>query len=266
MPFRYPVTPNLREFLYDILYHFPEDKKFDLKGVYYRIGRSRFHSRKFADTASHEQILHITAMLGMKWFLVIYDDTKKQRYVRDLLGKYKEEKRRTELSDIVKNKLYVTSDKKFIQGLGILSDSISTDVYKQYLELSKAGFHARKWYKKLNTPTVESDRQKDATLKYLAKTIVSSYSTTQRPSLQQYDVIMLLYLYDRENSFVSFSDIETNFFGLLSQLKIKRGIHRLMKVGYIEKHISPKRKDYQITAIGIMEANKVLDTTLKTIK
>lgn len=261
---KYPVETSLREFIYHALYTLPEENKFDLKGVYYRIGRSSYYSRKFCDTASRDQIFHLAAMLGIKWFMVFYDDRKKEIFIRDLLAHHKEETQNTSLTKIVQRKIYVTTDKKFIHSLGLLADNISNPAYKQSMEIDKAGFHARKWRKTIDMKNSQSLDEHSDTIDYLAETVMNAFLVVNQSRLQQYDVLILFYFYRNRNRYVPYQTLFNKFEWGLGQLKIKRAVGRMLKLEFIQKHPKAHKKDFQITSMGILEVHRIIDALLKS--
>lgn len=263
MPFRFPVAPELREFLYHVIYSLPENKKFDLKGWYYQLGRTQFMAKRFCDTASYEQIHHILAMLGIQWYTTYFDNSKSPKVVRNVFSEFKESSRNTEIKRLIKERIYISSDKKFIHSLGLASDGLSSNVYKQNLELDKAGSHARKWSKQLNFKNITNARRDEESIDYLWMTARNAAFSFRQSKMTEDDILILSYLYLHRNRYVPFDEIETKHLGYLRQLKLKRSINRLMHQDLIILHIKKNEKKYQISALGIERSNKILDSILK---
>src|SRR5215469_538596 len=112
MRFKFPVNPALREFVYDLLYHLQGDKEFVLKNSYRELGKTSSKAKKFCNKASLEMLMHMLATMGYKWTLVLLNDNNRPRFIRDLFEKYKEDG--SDLTTIIKNQIFITSEKQFI--------------------------------------------------------------------------------------------------------------------------------------------------------
>jgi len=265
MPFRFPVPPALREFLYHALYSIPDDRRFDLKNSYRELGRTNSRAKRFVNKASLEQINHILAMLGIQWFTVYFQDSNKTRWATSLFDDFKKGKKNTELSRLVEEKIYITSDREFIKYLGTSADAIASGEYKRSIELAKAGFHLRKWKKDLNSDSAIQDEKDAESMIFLCKLMNAAFATKHQFEVSDNDAEILLYLYSFQNKYITTKKVDEYFLGIYKSNKITYSLRRLTEQYLIQKHFDNSKKEYQITALGIAMVNKMLGGILKNI-
>lgn len=268
MPFRYPVSPTLREFLYDVLYNLQGDKDQLLNDSYRELGRTNSRAKKFADRASLEQICHISTLCGIQWCMVFFDDAGKPKTIRQLFENYKEggdNPMNTRLNKLIEKKIYVTTDKQFIHYLGTAAELISSEEYRRNIELSRVGYHVRKWTRKLNSETVAQDIEDSQSLNYLSRLFLSCIFTEKQLSISEQDSRILCFLFCHNTIYVKKKFIEDKFNGMYKPNKITNSLRRLIQHQFVQKNIDPKQGSYKITGLGEAETIKLLNGVLKQI-
>jgi hypothetical protein len=261
MASNFPLSPYFREYLYDILYRMPPEDKFKLKGKYYKIGKTNFYAKRFCDTAKLDEILYVLSMLGIEWFLVLYDNGEKPEKVTNVFEKKVDGERNTELRKIIERRIHVTSVKPFIHNLATASQNIHTNIFRQHLELQKAGYHARGWTKKLGTKNVNEAFGNYEKLNYIVETILNSAVVCKIGEMSENELLLLLYLYRHQSSYVAAAQISDKFGGLLHFKKILSSRKKLILSKRIQKHST--ENSYTITAFGVSEIKKVINNVLK---
>lgn len=261
MASKFPLNPYFREFVYDILYNIPEEKKFILKGKYYRVGKTNSYTKRFCDTAGIEEIMHVLSILGIEWTMIFFDDSSKERFIRNVFEKFNDDEKGAELRKIIKQRIYITSQKQFINNLATAAQTVHTNVYVKNLELLKAGYHYRNWPKKLDSLKVKEGFYNSDSLLYLSDTILNSYISCKQPHMNENDLLILLYLYRHQHKYIGFHKLGEKFAGILSRYKIINAANSLKEGGKIQKH--PKDKTFTITATGINDVIRIMNNVLQ---
>jgi len=267
MPYRYPVSPTLREFLYDVLYQLQGDKEFVLKDTYRELGRTNSRAKKFANRASLEQILHILAMCGIQWTMVIFDTKDKPETLRQLFEGYRdtgENSANAHLNKLIKKRIYVTTDKQFIKYLGLSAQLIESDEFKRNMELLKVGYHIRQWTKKLNSQTSADDVREIENSNYFAKVFLSCVMMEDRLKFAEQDWRILLYLYINDTKYVHRKIIDQEFSSRYIPKKIGNALSRLCKQEFVQKDFKYSQQ-FKITGLGMAEINRIFAHTLNNI-
>lgn len=264
MSFRYPVSPNLREFLYDVLYKLQGSDEFFKRDTYKELGRTNSKARQFANKATLEQILYIVGMCGIEWTLVIFDNDKRPRYIRQLFERYRDEgvhSDNAEIKKLIEKKIYITTDKQFVKYLGVAADLIEFDGYKRSAELSRAGYHLRQWQRKFKSATASADEDDAYSMRYLQKLALSTIIAESTQRLTQVDGRVLGFLYIFDTVFVQKSAIGKRLAGIYTMVGISSALKRLVKAGLVQEDFKDK-KAFKITALGVAEVNRNLGAAL----
>jgi hypothetical protein len=262
MATKFPVSPYLREFLYSALYAITPDQKFSLKGKYAPLAKTNYYAKRFCDRASVDEIQHILTLLGYEWFMVFFYNAEKRRQVSEVVEMAQEDgSKNSSLKRAIQRRVYVTNQKKFVQHLGLLSAQMEGNEYLQEMQLSKAGYHVRKWSKSLNFENTEKAKYNSITIDLLCSTFVNSILVFNASVIHKDDIIILFYLYPKKDHYVHFDIIQQYLQGIMSKNKLSSSIRRLSASSMIEKKLSEKK--FRINGLGMLEVHKMMDALLK---
>jgi hypothetical protein len=253
--------PPLREYIYTVFYNATTRVKNAIPPRFLKYVRSHREAKKFIDNSNLDEKIVLLSMLGIRWFLVFVDDkTTSLHDLRQLLSKFKEDKKLLALKEIIELQLFVTSDKELIYLLGLMSQVIDTAPYKTYSELSRSG------YSKLPQQLVKGSTTDEADIFFIQSTLNSPLVLKRSEilfDLSELQMLILLFLYPRKHAYVLASNVELFFDGRYNPRQVSGALRDLLRTDHIQKDIG---KDYKvtITALGITKVNRFKEAVIKS--
>lgn len=263
-PHKYRLdNPAFNEYVYSILYNASFETKQIIPPKYLKFIKYERHAKKFARTASHEEVRVLLSYLGVEHFDVfIARDKATLNDLNTILEKFKEKKKVSSLQDIINLKLFVTSDKELITLMGLVSQTIHHRAYTMNLELTRTGYHVRNWGKHLDQ-AASTEIQENSNI--LAKTLLSSSITLEKTDflfrLSRLEMQMLLYLYPHRNTYILLPQLSEYFMGLVTKPKLTVCIKNLVSSKHLQKS-ALEQKAYTISALGIRVVNDYMEAVL----
>jgi len=255
-----PVNSPIREYVYDILYHMPQEERFKLQGKYYNIGKTNSRAKHFCDTARLEELQHVLTLLGVEWYMVFFPKTFEGGTQKMFEGVVDEDSQLSTLRNIIKRKMFVTGGKQFALMLATMSESVFSGIYIKNLELQKFAYHYRKWSKGVGAGHSKQEWEKSTSFRYIAKSVFNSMYAFKKAKYLENDLFILIFLYVEHHAFVPYEKILDVTADIIEPRKVVPAVRRLLALNKIQKH--PKKKSYTITTAGVLDVNKILEQVL----
>lgn len=261
--------PPLAELIYTIAREIPLQLKRNLPDKFFKVIGSEKTAMKFAVNSSLDEKREFLSYLGIQNFLVFANTERIHgAHFVEILKKFQSGQQAATIKQIASLGLYVSADKEFVFLLGQISQSIQTKAYSMDMEVLRSGYHVKNWKGSLeNKESSEAKSQNDSSIEIIR--LLLSGNDVLEFSESSYGVpkthlLVLLYLYIKKHLFVPHEAIKNKFVGTLTPSHIASAYRNLMEHSYVEKHRDWWKKEYSITAKGILMVNQFRDRVLSS--
>lgn len=262
------ISPCLNNFIYDILFNAPTEVKNNLPRKYRNAVKNSRTAQSFIGKCSHEEKLEILTLLEVQWYMCFFDrGFPQKRYLKDIFLKYKDAENNVQvmLNDLIKDRIYVTSDVEFARQIGIMSKIQNHHSYIQNMLLSKAGYHIKKWKKIVKDPKTLTAKENEVSVRYLMSTCMNFVRAMDMATsvfgVLENDINILLYLYGTTHHYVSADVVCSRFGEVLTRNAITTSFKRMYLNGLIRK--SAKGIEYSISPMGVKKVSEIIEFVLK---
>lgn len=258
----------LNEFVYDLLYNITQEEKKNLSKPFLHILKSSVKCKNFAEFSTLDEKVRFFSELGKECVMLFLNDpVNSVNGLKKVLEKYEDGKQVGASKELVKLKVFVSSDKhvKFFSGL--MADTIMHKSYFLNLELNKTAFHIKSWPKLINTPDSEELKDSidsaDVVTKNILSSLISIRLINSLVGIDELSMMILLYLYGYRHTYIEKERIWSYFVGGITKGKITTSIKRLFLNQYIRKHVDYKHPKFTITSSGLLLVNQFRERVIK---
>lgn len=227
-----PIDTALNEFLYTALYLAPYEQKRDLKGKYLKASMSEKAAKTFATKSNREEKEYMMAHLGYEFFYVVkpigsaLNDMKKMLPILENGSKSRASKA------ISEKRVFITSDRDILRVLGLGSRTIHHPSFSLDMEMSRQGYHIRKWDKRYSTDQDNAFREADNTSRQVCRTMMNAALTLESChgllGCAPNELKILLYLYATTAIETREENLREFFLGRMTDAQFRRAIRDLM--------------------------------------
>jgi hypothetical protein len=253
--------PGLSELVYTVAMTSPISLKRNLPEKYFEATKTSKGARKFAATSSFDQKKEYLECLGYKFMCVISSIPNIWKPETSEMLK-RMEKDQGSVEECYEKGVYISSDKKLIAALEQRSSFTSSRAYVMGLELLRSKKGQSSWSVKLNRPEIEEVYRKEARCNFFAKAVLAidegMDSDEMSCGLQATENRLLLYLYLHRKIYLPDDKIVSKLIKKSSKAQISNSKRKLLEELLIQRHADSRRKEYTITARGIIAVNQLL--------
>lgn len=259
----------LSELIYNIAREAPLSLKRGLPMRLFRAISSEKMAMKFACESSYEEKREFLSYMGVKHFVVFANvDKITGGDFKEILKDFSEDKLVAATKKIANLNIFVSSDKQYVELLGMTAQSISSPRYSLNMELLRTGYHIQKWHreiknqehKKLQQET-EFDRE---FCRLIFNTLMAYRMCESWFGVTQDEMRLLLLLKIKTFAYISSEDLVGKFTGTMTPNQVAKAKRSLLKALLIEKHYEPKKQEYTISARGILITNQFRDKVINS--
>lgn len=259
-------NPVFNDFIYSILYQATAQEKRGLRGRLMKAAVRSGDAKNFAANASFEEKEELLAHFGIEHFTVfVKTNTYGISKLKEILTKFQEDKQSGAIKEMVDAKVFVTSDKQFIQLLRLMSMSIHKPTYFLNQEFARVGYHVSKWNKRnLNRQDMavwEAREAADLLVRYWHSTIVKAMYMKGSTGMRPFHMLILSYFFHFANHYLNQSKIMDRFFGAKTVTEIRAGLRELEKRQFIQKN-ALNSEEFTITTLGIQQVYNFTDEVI----
>lgn len=253
--------PGLSELVYTVAMTSPISLKRNLPEKYFEATKTAKGARRFAATSSFDQKKEYLECLGYKFMCVVSSVPNIWKPETAAILK-KIEKAQGNFDECFERGLYISSDTKLITALEERSSFSSSRAYIMGLELLRSKKGQPGWPVKLNRPEIDEFYKKEASFDLYVKSMLAVDEAIDS-DVSSYDLNVvgnriLLYLYLNRRKYIPYEQIVSRFVNKCPRGQITNSKRKLLEHLLIQKHLDTRRKDYTITARGIMAVNQIL--------
>lgn len=262
-------NPYLNEFVWDLLYNVTMEQKKKLSKPFLQILKSPIKCKNFAEFSTLDEKVRFLSELGMDCSIVFFQDKiQSMNRLKVILEKYEEDKQVAASKEITQLKVFVSSDKQVKWLLGLMADTIHHKSYFLNLEYNRAVYHVKKWDRNRHTPESKELNETIESSDFVAKFLISAFNSLGTVSsfleVTQYDIKILLYLYNYRHLYLEKARIWDYFSGDITKGNVTTCLKRLFLNEYIRKHADYRILKYSITGSGIQMVNQFMSRVLKS--
>lgn len=264
------IQAGLTEFVYTAARETPTSVKRHLPEKYFNAIATEKGAQRFASRSSLEEKIEFLAYFGVETFLV-FSDTKSmgRDKLRYLIGAIKEPDGTStdSIKRLAEDNIFVTGNRPFCYSLLHASLAQNSRAFIKHSELLRTGYHVKKWGSKIETSEyqdqIEIDKASKVVLRHIAAVSDALTFAESQIDLNAEHVRLLLHLYEKEG-YLSYQKIKTKLGG--TSRSVNRQIKNCLEKMYIQKHPTRDRKEYLITATGILAINRFIEKVNKSLE
>lgn len=261
-------NPFLNAVTYHYCYNMPTETLKTLGIKYRRMLSSQARTKAWCEKSSIDEKLHFFNAIGLNCGLTVFPDkVKSGASLKEILRKYDEEKRAAAQKDQANLGFYVTTDRDTAYLLGNMSMTINHQSYIRALDYNKTGYSIKNWSKVLDSPGQAQTLEVLENTKVVSDTILQAGLAfgvvTQLFEVNECQLKILMFMYQRRQSYVFRDDIVAYFYGYESKTRMARAIKKLILSDYLEKHQDWQTYQYRISSKGIVVVSEFVNRVLK---
>lgn len=248
-------SPIINELCFDYLFGITaaDRKKFSPKEI--RAIKTAKKARRYVSKATLDEKLLTLAKLGVQFSFILHNknplDTKeiKQRY-----EKYKAMSKIKAVAEMTQERFVVLSDRILINFLNVMGSVTHSETYLLNMDFHKVGGTINNW-KDYNRPNMDGIQESLEYAKIINRYTLNVSKAIQTVkgdySLADLDLNLLMYLFDKQGSYVPRQALELYFMGIYRKTVFTAAIKRLQEKVFIERNPEWATKyEYQITGLG----------------
>lgn len=267
MPKKNQQELALSELIYSVARNAPLSLKRTLPMRLYRAISNEKAAKKFAAQSSYEEKREFLSYMGVKHYVVFANvDKITGGDFKEILQDFADGKPASASKKIADLNIFVSSDKQYVELLGVTAQSISSPRYSLNMELLRTGYHLQKWHRELKHPDHRKLREEtefDRELSKLISNLFTAHSMCESWfGITQDELRILLFLKIKTFTYVSHEDMVGKFVGSMTANQVAKAKRSLLKSFLIEKHYEPKKQEYTISARGILVVNQFKDKVI----
>lgn len=252
----------MTEFMYDLIYSADRGQRERVGRRYSKIFKNQRTAKAFCQNSSIEEKEYVMAMLGIKSFHIFADESITPKELSKILKLYKNGESGEALKQIVEKKIYIYSDKQFIDMLSKMADTEQHPQYSFNVELRKTGYHIKKWSRHINTKvhkqSVEITEYLDEISSLADNFMNSCHCIESRYSMKVNDMHILSGLYKFRHKHVPMSFLWDKYGGIMSKPEVSQAMRRLRNSSLVDISSITGEIQYIITGLGIETLNRFL--------
>ncbi len=259
----------LSELIYSIARNAPLSLKRTLPMRLYRAISNEKAAKKFSVQSSYEEKREFLSYMGVKHFIVFANvDKITGGDFKEILQDFANGNPAAASKKIADLNIYVSSDKQYVELLGITAQSISSPRYSLNMELLRTGYHLQKWHRELkhqDHKKLRDETEFDREFFRLLENTLTAYDMCESWfGITEHELKILLFLKIKSFTYASHEDLVGRFVGSMTPNQVAKAKRSLLKAFLIEKHYEPKKQEYTITARGILVVNQFKDKIINS--
>lgn len=253
---------------YHLCYHLPTETIKKLSIRYRRILASELKTKAWIDKSSMDEKMHFFNAIGLNLGLSIFPDKiRSGTSLKEILNKYENQKLAAAQKDQAALGFYVLADRESAFLLSLMSMTINHESYIRALEYNKTGFSIKNWSKIYNTPAQTEISEVIDNAKLVANTILNGGlhfdAVKEIFGINDIEMKILLFMYQKRQSFVFRDDITESFIGYITQARASRAMKKLILNEYLDKHLNWQTYQYRISSKGINTVSEFINRIVK---
>jgi len=259
---------NLSEFIYTIAREAPLSAKRRLPEKFFNAILTETKAKRFSVSSSFEQKREFLAYLGIEQFVILADVNKMaHKDIREVLQNIDiNDKPSNIIKKLAEDNIYISSNREYCYSLLNISRLFNTKVYAANLDLIRSSFHEKNWSKNIDVDTHKETKEEieamGAFVKFVGAVLAASSSSEITSEVDSETLKMLLFLY-RVKEYESQQTISIQCG--LSMRQSFLSIARCVELMFVQKHPKQSKKEYQITATGILAVNRFVEKVIKML-
>lgn len=264
------VNRFLNEYIYSVLYSVTNEQKKKLSPATLRILSTPARAKNFAIHGTELQKKVVLTELGKNWATIIMDDkVHSVHQLKQMLVKVNEGQTAAGIQHVVKEGIFITTDKQTSFIMGLAAQTISHSNYLMNLDLLKTGHALKKWRKHIadgrDADVLEGEEYIEIIDKLILNAITTCYYSEGFLGISEKELLFLEYMCINRHLYIDKERLMINFKGAIKSGSATAALKRLFAANHIKKHINANPIKYTITASGIEVVTRFRNRILNTI-
>lgn len=258
MPRKKPtlVNPFLNEYVYSCLKNVSHEQRSKLSNATLRILSSSTKARNFCINSSEAEKKRVLTELGFTWGMIIMpSNVNTVNELKKLLVKAEEGRTAAGMEHLVKEKIFITTDKQTQYILGLAAQTIAHSNYFLNLDLIRTGQILRNWKKKISDGKSEEMQEAEQFASLIDKAFLNAFMLYHHSEgflgVRENEFLILQYMCDQRHLYMTKERLQDHFTGVLTTRMVTSALKRLDSGMYIRKNFGTKIIKYTITGSGI---------------
>lgn len=237
------------ELAFDALFHLSQpDKRDRLTAQELRAAKTSNTAKHYASQMTLDEKLILFAKIGISFSFVLH---KTDWTLKDFYKKYKDLTKAQQLTDAVKDRVVVLSNKTVANFLNMTVSLTHSDGYILNMDFHRVGHFINKWKDAIPNSDNIAEAQDYAKM-------INKFGLVQNMAMKQVrgitdigdlDLNILMYLYNAGARYVSRGTLDS-YFGIYKKTIITAAVKRLVEKLLIERNPTVRLPEYQITSFG----------------
>lgn len=262
-------NPFLNEYLYTIIYSLTDEQRKTLSKATLRLLSTSTKTKNFVTNSTEEEKKRLLTELGYEWSLIIMPrGVKSVVELKRMMEQVNKGRSALGSEYLVKQKMFITSDKQLMYMLGIAAQTISHDNYFLNLDLLKVGNTLKKWKKRVGEEKQDDSLEAIQDADTLDKVIINAMDLYDCSmgliGITPNELRVLQYFCTRRHAYIEKDEITQRFKGRITASAITTAVKKLFFGSYIRKGGNNRPPKYTITASGIDVVSKFRNRVLST--
>lgn len=260
-------NPQLNSLTYDILVNIPLEFARELPKKFLKPAILEKQAKQFSKSASIEQKLELFSYAGLRWFFIVANEQNiRLGDLKKILDTYKDNKPYLALKSLTERSIFVTSDKEFLQLLGMMSHTASTEMYAYDFNLKRSAYNSKRWDSTFANKELEELKEaasdKVQEVRTARNIFVNFKFAEMNLGIKTNDLLVLAEFYQKPGQYVTLQNITISLGGVITPREIVAACKNLVIAKYTQMDASNLGKAYSITGLGIEKVNKFMKRAL----
>jgi len=249
-------SPIINELVFDHLYNLTPEQKLKFSPKELRAIKTARKARTFVDRSTMDEKLLLLAKLGVHFSFILHDqnDFMTKKEIKERYVKYTEMQTEDHLQQMTNEKFVVLTDRLLINFLNLMGTQTHSDVYMLNLDFHKVGESINTWKKEKASVNGLRQSMEYATVinRVLLHSAIEHKKIRGVNEPADVDLIMLMYLYGKQNGYVPRVTIRQDLEGYYKITQITACLKRLRENLLIDINpVDLRLQEFQITTTGI---------------
>lgn len=248
------ADPYMNEYIFHCIVTTPPEELRKLPPDLLAETKSVQKIKSFIQKASLERKLQMLSCLGGAFSLVLHPPKYvNKKKIATVLKHFQEGRRLDDVNEMIKDKVYVITDKEVMAAFTVMSQNCHSETYslnKDYSLISTEIVHEKFAVKDATDQDIlEVMEDYRLMLKLLLNNLVNQSYDHGMTSFKPQEIMVLMYLFLYRNKYMHEKDIVKYFITQLSTYHTKAAIRSLEKSAYIQRF--PRTYTYTLTGLGV---------------